>query len=119
MHRKFAISDSPQCPAYNILVLDTQSFNFLSVTPIAAMDNSEHGDEAEIAAFFHHSPGQPCLEHEMQDTAPQGAGLETSDETIRERERLSTNQIGGVFFHCLTCNFDGELDVITSDCFCG
>ena len=31
MHRKFAISDSTQRPAYNILVLDTQSFKLLIV----------------------------------------------------------------------------------------
>jgi len=68
------------------------------------MDNAEHGDEAEIAAFVHHSPGQPCLKHKMQDTAPQGAGPETSDETTLQRERLSTNRIGGAFFHCLTSN---------------
>ena len=64
------------------------------------MDNSGHDDKAENATFVPHSPGQPRLEHEIQDTAPQAAGplAKTSDESTHERGRLSTNQIGCVFF---------------------
>lgn len=68
------------------------------------MPTSEHasGDKAEIAASdVHHSPGQPFLEPAMEDTKVQGSlstVLDTSDETIREREALSTDQISGAFF---------------------
>ena len=77
------------------------------------MDNS---DKAEMAAFIHHSPGQPHLEHEIQDTTTQGAAPETADETTCEREGLSTNQIGCAF--SVLSYFISELDIITSECFC-
>jgi len=82
-------------------VFHTYFFN-LSVAPITSlMDNSEHGDEAEIAAFTPNSPGQPRRKHQIQDTAPhwQGAVPESSDESTREQGGLSTNQTGSAFFH--------------------
>jgi hypothetical protein len=65
------------------------------------MATSEHGDEAEIAASVHHSLGQLSLETPIQDPTLQASlstVLNTSGETTRERERLSTNQISGAFF---------------------
>ena len=71
---KPAIPNSTPFPVYNIFVLDTQFFN-LSVAPITIMDNSEHGGGSESAASVPYSPG-----HEIQDSAPQGAGSETSED---------------------------------------
>jgi len=66
------------------------------------MATSEHGDRADIAFSIHHSPGQQSLEPPIQDTTLQASLskiLDTSGETTRERETLSTNQISGAFFH--------------------
>jgi len=64
--------------------------------------STEHGDKGEIAASgVHHSPGQPSLEPAIEDTKLQASlitVLHTSDDTIRERVTLSTNQISGAFF---------------------
>jgi hypothetical protein len=80
------------------------------------MATSEHGDEAEVTAFVHHSPGQPPLEPAIQDTAPQGSPStvpNTPDEvTTHQRERLLTSQVSGAIFHYYV---DSELDVIPSD----
>ena len=69
---------------------------------ISLMSTSEHGDQAEIVASVHHSPGQPPLEPAIEDKALPGslsAVLNTPDETACERERLSTSQIAGAIIH--------------------
>lgn len=66
------------------------------------MATSEHGYKAEIVASVHRSPGELPLEPAIEDTALQASlstVLDTSNETARERERLSTSQISGAIFH--------------------
>jgi hypothetical protein len=71
----------------------------ICLSHISLMATSEYDDQAEIGASVHHSPG---LESAIEDTSLQGslsAVLNTSDETTRKRERLSTGQISGAMFH--------------------
>ena len=63
---------------------------------------SEHSDETGIATSAPNIPGQSPFKSAIQVTTPQGSPdtvLNTSHKTSHERERLSTGQISGVFFH--------------------
>jgi hypothetical protein len=81
----------------------SQSICLSNPSLMATSEHSVDSVEAEIAASVHHSPGQPSLKPPIQDTrlrASLSTVLDTSsDETTRERETLSTNQISGAFFH--------------------
>ena len=83
------------------------------------MATSEHGDNVEIAASVWHHSGKPPLEPAIQETAPQASRstvLGSSDNTTRERESPSINQISGVCLQ-LSCINAVELDIIPSEYF--